>query len=54
MDTLTQYLESNRDRFVEDLKACLRIPSVSAQPQHKSDCVRCAEHLAAFRIRRPG
>jgi acetylornithine deacetylase/succinyl-diaminopimelate desuccinylase-like protein len=47
VDALTQYLEQNRDRFVEDLKACLRIPSVSAQPQHKADCVRCAEHLAA-------
>jgi len=31
MDPLTGYLEANRDRFVENLKAVLRIPSVSAQ-----------------------
>lgn len=46
MDALTQYLENNRDRFVEDLKAILRIPSVSADPAYKADVRRCAEHLA--------
>lgn len=47
MDALTQYLENNRDRFLEDLKAILRIPSVSADPAFKADVRRCAEHLAA-------
>ncbi len=47
MDTLTQYLEQNQDRFVEDLKTALRIPSISAQPEHKADMLRCAEHFAA-------
>jgi acetylornithine deacetylase/succinyl-diaminopimelate desuccinylase-like protein len=47
MDALTQYLEQHRDSFVEDLKAALRIPSVSAQPQHRDDVRRCAEHIAA-------
>ncbi|NOT33197.1 MAG: dipeptidase [Candidatus Eisenbacteria bacterium] len=46
MDALTTYLEQNRERFVEDLKECLRIPSVSAQPAHRDDCVRCARFLA--------
>jgi len=46
MDALTGYLEQHRDRFVEDLKACLRIPSVSAKSEHKDDCRRCAEFLA--------
>lgn len=46
MDALTQYLENNRDRFLEDLKAILRIPSVSADPAYKADVRRCAEHLA--------
>lgn len=46
MDALTQYLEQNQDRFLEDLKAILRIPSVSADPAHKADVRRCAEHLA--------
>jgi acetylornithine deacetylase/succinyl-diaminopimelate desuccinylase-like protein len=47
MDALTRYLEDNRDRFVEDLKAVLRIPSVSAQPAHRADMQRCAEHIVA-------
>jgi acetylornithine deacetylase/succinyl-diaminopimelate desuccinylase-like protein len=47
MDALTQYLEQNRERFLDDLKAALRIPSVSAQPDHKADVRRCAEHVAA-------
>jgi len=46
MDALTQYLDQNRDRFVDDLKAVLRIPSVSAKAEHKSDCARCAKHIA--------
>jgi acetylornithine deacetylase/succinyl-diaminopimelate desuccinylase-like protein len=47
MDALDRYLEDNRGRFVENLKAALRIPSVSAQPQHKADVRRCAEHITA-------
>jgi acetylornithine deacetylase/succinyl-diaminopimelate desuccinylase-like protein len=46
MDALTAYLEKNQDRFVDDLKAALRIPSVSARPEHKADCLRCAQHIA--------
>jgi acetylornithine deacetylase/succinyl-diaminopimelate desuccinylase-like protein len=46
MDALTEYLEQNRDRFVEDLKEALRIPSVSAQPEHRDDVRRCAQHIA--------
>ena len=46
MDKLTQYLEDNRDKFLDDLKAVLRIPSVSAQPQHKGDVEACARHIA--------
>src|SRR5262245_50879159 len=47
MDALTRYLEEHRERFVDDLKAALRIPSVSAQPEHRDDMRRCAEHIAA-------
>jgi len=46
MDPITRYLDEHRDRFVDDLKAVLRIPSVSAQPQHKADVERCARHIA--------
>ncbi len=46
MDALTRYLETHRDRFIEDLKAALRIPSVSAQEHHRADVQRCARHIA--------
>ncbi len=46
MDALTQYLEAHREQFLEDLKAALRIPSVSTQPEHKSDMQRCAQRVA--------
>src|SRR5262245_61300592 len=46
MDALTEYLEQNRDRFVDDLKSVLRIPSVSAKAEHKADCARCAQYIA--------
>ena len=46
MDAIGRYLEEHRERFLDDLKAVLRIPSVSAQPDHVPDMRRCAEHLA--------
>ncbi len=51
MDPLTRYLEQHQDRFLGQLEAALRIPSVSAQPQHKSDVRACAEHLVAHLLR---
>jgi acetylornithine deacetylase/succinyl-diaminopimelate desuccinylase-like protein len=46
MDALTEYLDRNRDRFVDDLKDALRIPSVSAKAENKADCARCARYIA--------
>ena len=40
MSALDQYLEQNRDRFLENLKVALRIPSVSAKSEHKGDVHR--------------
>jgi acetylornithine deacetylase/succinyl-diaminopimelate desuccinylase-like protein len=45
MDALTQYLDQHQDAFIDNLKAVLRIPSVSTDPEHKADCARCAEHV---------
>ena len=39
------YIESNRERFFEELFSILRIPSISARPEHKDDMVRCAKRL---------
>ena len=46
MDPIARYLEDHRESFLEDLKAVLKIPSVSAQPDRRADVSRCAEHIA--------
>jgi acetylornithine deacetylase/succinyl-diaminopimelate desuccinylase-like protein len=45
MSDLKQYLDQNRTRHGEELFEFLRIPSVSAQSDHKADVRRCAEWL---------
>lgn len=42
---MKQYIENNKKRFFEELFSLLRIPSVSARPEHKQDILRCAERL---------
>lgn len=37
------YIESNKDRFLEELFSLIRIPSVSAKHEHKPDMAACAE-----------
>jgi acetylornithine deacetylase/succinyl-diaminopimelate desuccinylase-like protein len=39
------YIDSNRDRFMDELFEFLRIPSVSAASEHKADTRRAAEWL---------
>lgn len=39
------YIEQNKERFFEELFSLLRIPSVSAKPEHKQDMIRCAQRL---------
>jgi len=41
------YIGEHRDAFLADLAEWLRIPSVSAQPQHAPDVLRSADWLAA-------
>jgi acetylornithine deacetylase/succinyl-diaminopimelate desuccinylase-like protein len=43
MKEWNQYLEKNKDRFLSELLALLRIPSVSARSEHKGDMKICAE-----------
>src|SRR5690349_12295441 len=40
------FIHTNRDRYVSELKDYLAIPSVSALPQHAADVKRCAEWTA--------
>jgi acetylornithine deacetylase/succinyl-diaminopimelate desuccinylase-like protein len=41
------YARLNYPRFLDDLKALLRIPSISTLPEHKGDCRKAAETLLA-------
>jgi acetylornithine deacetylase/succinyl-diaminopimelate desuccinylase-like protein len=41
------YARQNHPRFLDELKALLRIPSVSTLPENKGDCRKAAETLAA-------
>ncbi|WP_170866162.1 dipeptidase [Pontibacter flavimaris] len=42
---INQYINDNKDRFVNELLDMLRIPSVSADPKFKADVMRNAEFL---------
>jgi acetylornithine deacetylase/succinyl-diaminopimelate desuccinylase-like protein len=40
------FINTNRDRYVSELKKYLAIPSISALPEHRGDVQRCAEWTA--------
>jgi acetylornithine deacetylase/succinyl-diaminopimelate desuccinylase-like protein len=46
MDNVIDFINVNRDRYIDELKALLAIPSISALPEHKDDVRRCAEWCA--------
>lgn len=42
---MEKYIKDNEQRWFEELFSLLRIPSVSSDPNHKGDMLRCAERL---------
>ncbi len=46
MNKVDSYINENRERHLAELFELLRIPSISAQSEHKPDMIRCAEWLA--------
>lgn len=42
---MKQYIKENKERFYDELFSLLRIPSISAKPEHKGDMQKCAERL---------
>ena len=47
LNSVIDFINTNRDNYVEQLKEYLAIPSISALPQHAADVRRCAEWTAA-------
>ena len=43
MQVWSDYQDTNKEQFLEELKELLRIPSVSAQENHNADTAKCAE-----------
>jgi acetylornithine deacetylase/succinyl-diaminopimelate desuccinylase-like protein len=46
MDKVIDFINVNRERYLDELKALLAIPSISALPEHAGDVKRCAEWCA--------
>jgi acetylornithine deacetylase/succinyl-diaminopimelate desuccinylase-like protein len=43
MNNVIDFINVNRERYLEELRALLAIPSISALPEHAGDVRRCAE-----------
>lgn len=46
MNNVIDFIQVNRERYLDELKALLAIPSISALPEHAGDVRRCAEWCA--------
>jgi acetylornithine deacetylase/succinyl-diaminopimelate desuccinylase-like protein len=46
MNNIVDYINVHRDRYVDELKQYLAIPSISALPEHAADVRRTAEWTA--------
>lgn len=44
MKDIKQYIENNKDRFLEELFGLIRIPSISSEEAHKPDMYKAAEY----------
>ena len=48
MQETLNYIQENKQRFVEELFEILRIPSISADPAYKNDVLKCADVVADY------
>lgn len=48
---ILQYIEENKQRFLDELFDILRIPSVSADPKFKNDVLKAADYLQKMLIK---
>lgn len=45
MEKILEFIKSNRDNYIEQLKDYLRIQSISTTPEHKGDMIICANFV---------
>ncbi len=45
MEKIKAYLSDNKERYLQELFGLIRIPSISSEPDHKTDMVKAAEYL---------
>src|SRR5438552_10659595 len=45
-NTTDTFVQANEERFLEELKEFLRIPSISTLPEHRGDIDRAAQFVA--------
>ena len=48
MSDTQNYIQENKERFLEELKDLLRIASISADPAYKNEVLNCAEAVAKY------
>ena len=46
MEYINNYINKNKDRFINELIELLKIPSISADPTYKKDVLNCADAVA--------
>jgi acetylornithine deacetylase/succinyl-diaminopimelate desuccinylase-like protein len=46
MEHIKNYINENKDRFINELIELLKIPSISADPAYKEDVLNCADAVA--------
>jgi len=51
MQNIIDYVNNNNNRYLEELKSFLAIPSISTDPERKSDMGKCADYLVEHLIR---
>lgn len=45
MKIISQYIDKNKNNYINELKEFLKIPSISTDPEHKKDINKCADFV---------
>ena len=53
MQEIKNYVETHKQRFLDELFELLRFPSVSADPKYKGDVLKTADYVAQ-KLKDPG